>query len=247
MSLPARGAEIRRLRNARGWSQTDLASKAGLSANTVQNAEAGKAVAPGTIQRLAEVFAVPSSDLIVQRRGGGLELEDAHRSILEMIHDRVSVNLVASGSSRWREVIATVRAALDPRALAVVDMSDPNIVGRADLVSLIETQLIGAQPTTTIRAGAQPADDLVRLKRCIMARSVVVVLIVTHFDHIGLKPEAFREELPGLLGALRNLTSDEKRLTLLVQSHRPYTDLIRYPDDDIVSSLDLHQVRLNDG
>jgi len=46
------------LRRARGWSQTELASRAGLSRNTVEMTEAGRTPRRSTRLKLAAVFEV---------------------------------------------------------------------------------------------------------------------------------------------------------------------------------------------
>ena len=53
-SLPVNGEMLRFLRNRRGWTQEDLASKAGYSERAVRKAESSGGLHPDTIEILAE-------------------------------------------------------------------------------------------------------------------------------------------------------------------------------------------------
>jgi transcriptional regulator with XRE-family HTH domain len=57
MSNSLSGDEIRRLREARGWSQNDLSNAAGLSGQSfISNIERGVRFSPGTEHRLREAL-----------------------------------------------------------------------------------------------------------------------------------------------------------------------------------------------
>ena len=60
------GAEIKRLRAERGWSQADLADKADVVKKTIENAEAGKPTYNNTMAKLAAAFGkdVRAADLL---------------------------------------------------------------------------------------------------------------------------------------------------------------------------------------
>lgn len=56
--IQAKGGEIRRLRLMQGWSQRDLAGRAGLRQATVSSAEQGKSVRPSTLRVIAQALMV---------------------------------------------------------------------------------------------------------------------------------------------------------------------------------------------
>lgn len=56
--IPVDGPKIRKLREARCWTQEDLADACGISLRTIQRIENGAASSPQSIKALAETFAV---------------------------------------------------------------------------------------------------------------------------------------------------------------------------------------------
>ena len=61
------GQRVKKLRDERGWTQQELADRAGLTNDTISNYERGKrgALPPlRTVQAIARAFEVPLSDLL---------------------------------------------------------------------------------------------------------------------------------------------------------------------------------------
>jgi transcriptional regulator with XRE-family HTH domain len=69
MNLQALGAAVRTLRGMRGLSIVELATKAGVHPNTVQQLEAGDKdnITLETVASIARVLAVPVEDLVRTR------------------------------------------------------------------------------------------------------------------------------------------------------------------------------------
>lgn len=67
VGIPNVGANIRRLREARGWSQETLAQRAGLTLNSVSRLESGRHAAPslGSLYAYARAFDVEVDELLV--------------------------------------------------------------------------------------------------------------------------------------------------------------------------------------
>lgn len=63
-TIQPNGTIVKRLRQERGWSQDDLAGKAGYSKRTIENIEAGKPVYTRTLSVVAEALGLPLKDLI---------------------------------------------------------------------------------------------------------------------------------------------------------------------------------------
>lgn len=63
--------ELLRARRLRGWTQTQLAERAGVSLKTVNRLERGVAGAPGvdTLRRLAEAMGTPAEQLFPELLG----------------------------------------------------------------------------------------------------------------------------------------------------------------------------------
>ena len=59
---------VQELREALGWSQRDLAEKAGVRQATVSQAESGKGVNLATLEKLANALDVNAAALIVHER-----------------------------------------------------------------------------------------------------------------------------------------------------------------------------------
>jgi transcriptional regulator with XRE-family HTH domain len=57
------GKRIQELRTKRGWTQEELADQAECSKGTIENAEKGKRLRPGTLKLIADALQVPLSDL----------------------------------------------------------------------------------------------------------------------------------------------------------------------------------------
>lgn len=70
---------VRELRDAKGWTQVQLAEKAGIRAATLIAIEKGqtKGVDFATLERLADVFGCDAAYLIVHERGPAGDDDDA--------------------------------------------------------------------------------------------------------------------------------------------------------------------------
>lgn len=52
------GAQVRRERTRRGWTNADLAERAGIAPNTLSRIEAGKGVHPGSLRQVLDALGV---------------------------------------------------------------------------------------------------------------------------------------------------------------------------------------------
>jgi transcriptional regulator with XRE-family HTH domain len=69
-------SNIKRLRDERDWSQTDLARRAGVGQRTVGNAEAGKNISMDSANRIAMALGVSLVELMVPAAVGADSLAD---------------------------------------------------------------------------------------------------------------------------------------------------------------------------
>jgi transcriptional regulator with XRE-family HTH domain len=65
------GQRVRKLRKERGWSQPELAERAGLTERTITNYETDARTRPplATVQALADALGVPITDLLGEPEG----------------------------------------------------------------------------------------------------------------------------------------------------------------------------------
>lgn len=63
IDMPATSTIIKTLRRDHGFTQEDLAARAGCGLATIQRAEAGKPLSAATIASIAAAFNIPASDL----------------------------------------------------------------------------------------------------------------------------------------------------------------------------------------
>lgn len=63
------GEEVRRLRRGRGWSQTELATRAGISRQTLSELERGRPPQPSTLERIARVLDTTASAILMAGAG----------------------------------------------------------------------------------------------------------------------------------------------------------------------------------
>jgi diguanylate cyclase (GGDEF)-like protein len=61
------GRKIRELRICRGWTQKDLAGKAGYAQRTIENAEAGRRILPRTLYEISQALGVSIQHLLLPR------------------------------------------------------------------------------------------------------------------------------------------------------------------------------------
>lgn len=80
-------ANVKRLRDERGWSQGELARRAGVSQRTVSNIEAGAETTLDKIEKLALAFKVSPFELLMGHASEGDSLAD--RLILAVAEHRV--------------------------------------------------------------------------------------------------------------------------------------------------------------
>ncbi len=103
-SLPVNGEMLRFLRNRRGWTQEDLASKAGYSERVVRKAESSGGLHPDTIEILAEALSGPDwtvdpEDLITTPEALARTVINAYRNqerqvvanVQGLLHDELKV------------------------------------------------------------------------------------------------------------------------------------------------------------
>jgi transcriptional regulator with XRE-family HTH domain len=114
------GEEVRRLRHARGWSQQNLADKAGLQPKTISNVERGKALYADTARRVAHALGVETEDLLLapgrnesipedSPRGGAVGLLPPLPSLVVGRNDAVRALKERLGISRSGDGTLTMR------------------------------------------------------------------------------------------------------------------------------------------
>ena len=70
------GNRVRALRKAKGWTQEDLASKAGYDKKTIENIEAGKFVRPSTLDCVAKALGVQLNYIFINETSSALVLRN---------------------------------------------------------------------------------------------------------------------------------------------------------------------------
>jgi len=125
-----------------------------------------------------------------------------------------SVNLVVTGVVAWRELLGDLRRGV-LADLVQVDLESPATASRRGLIAEILEGFGIAAPVP-----AEP-EDLVTLDHFLSARPHSR-LALTHFDLAAFRP------LYGvdLFSSLRFLVTESRKLTLLVQSRRPFVSLL---------------------
>lgn len=107
--IGAVGEEVRRLRRARGWSQTRLATMAGISRQTLSELERGRPPQPSTLDRVARALETTSSALLMAGAGPMPEaLEEAcergliaDASMEEILRLRVAEDFLGRPCDPW--------------------------------------------------------------------------------------------------------------------------------------------------
>src|SRR5690242_16680303 len=90
------GEQIVAAREARGWSQTDLAQHAGFTDNTIRKVERGIKVAPGTLRKVLET--VDIEPLANNHKRAGFPPD------VELVRDLIGMYLVALPEDQRPEV-----------------------------------------------------------------------------------------------------------------------------------------------
>lgn len=116
-------AFVRRNRQARGWTQTQLAHKAGISQAFVSGIERGinPRPEPDTMSRLAEVLNIPFP-LLMEIAGYMPEIARARAEVVE-IHPGVTLVVTARSGERGTPLLVTESVAHLLAALAAVEAS----------------------------------------------------------------------------------------------------------------------------
>ncbi len=142
-----------------------------------------------------------------------------------------SVNLVvrAHEDVAWRPLLDAVAESVPD--LLRIDLQD----GRtASLRGFVREVLRACRAEREVPA--EPAEALVVLSETLQARPTTTRLALLHFDR------ALERYGSDLFGALRYLVMEQRKLVLLVQSYRPFHELV--PADHELSRIDLKTVEL---
>lgn len=150
---------------------------------------------------------------------------------LQLLQRGQSVNLVVQENPRWRELIEHVRYAHLPE-LRTVDLARGATASRR---ALVEEMLKACGVNQPVPA---PPEDLVVLDRALLACPTPSRVALLHGDLIAGRPDYDIN----LFAALRSLIMDARKLVLLVQSRRPFAQLV--PHDHPLSAIDLKTVEL---
>lgn len=146
----------------------------------------------------------------------------ARQEIQDALARGESANLVASGALDTRALIKRLRTADGARLVpdvAVVDLHDGRLATRWALLEAILAAWGGA-----CALPRRPAEALVEFTRLASARPPGCIALL-NFDWVT-NPERQRAYGADLHAALRTLNHTERRLTLLVESRRPFQELI---------------------
>jgi len=149
---------------------------------------------------------------------------------LQLLQRGQSVNLVVKEDPRWRELIKHLRTDGFPE-LPEVDLARGATASRRALVEELLKACGVNQPVPA------PPDDLVLLDRALSACPTLSRVALLHGDR--LERENYGIDL---FHALRFLIMDARKLVLLVQSRRPFAQLV--PHDHPLSAIDLKTVEL---
>ena len=140
MQIHADGAQVRRWRDARGWSQEHLAEAAGISLRTAQRIERGEKAARESIMPLAAAFGVDVAALTVDaeaeaaataRGNRSKDLARLRLSVLihfagylfgMMVFGAIGVGMDDTTIMRWPTIWWTVAMAGHGLVLAVVEL-----------------------------------------------------------------------------------------------------------------------------
>jgi hypothetical protein len=151
--------------------------------------------------------------------------------VQKLCNQHQSVNLVIRGEPNWRALRDHFREDWLPK-LAVVDLDDPRTASLQGLVTQILT-VSGCK--VDIPKGARSVEALSALE----SAASKVFLALTHFENVQARKRAYGVDL---FFTLRHLTSDERKLVLLVESRTPFKEL--FPRDHPLSGLHLDTIEL---
>lgn len=145
-----------------------------------------------------------------------------------------SVNLVVAGKAQWRPLLKNL-CDDDSLRLGVVRLDSTEAMHRPTLVRAILTEC-GCPPALAV---PDRPEDLVMLGRSLKALDRAPRLALTSFDLVTHRIEHYGLDL---FVALRDLTMDARKLTLLIISHTPFATLL--PGDHPLSEINLKTVDL---
>jgi hypothetical protein len=175
-------------------------------------------------------------DLLLEACGVDLRVDAPHwlarrDEALQFLQRGQSVNLVVREDPRWREMIEHLRAAHLPE-LRTVDLARGVTASRRALVEELLKACGVNQPVPA------PPEDLVVLDRALSARPSPSHVALLHSDYVAARPDYDIN----LYAALRSLIVDARKLVVLVQSRRPFAQLV--PHNHPLSAIDLKTVEL---
>jgi hypothetical protein len=142
----------------------------------------------------------------------------ARDQVVRLLKRRQSVNLLVQGKPRWRALVSDVQENHIPD-LAVVDLNSGVTETREGVVAEI-LQICGV-------GGNEPRKrmDLAALQGAFDSKSSIHRLALLHFDRV-----LHRRYGPDFFAALRYLVTEAHKLVLLLESRRPFSDLLDSAD-----------------
>ncbi len=149
----------------------------------------------------------------------------ARDDICRYIERGDSVNLVASRPVKWRELLEHVRKDYFPD-FGMIDVQDPKVTTRKALVEEILRHC-----GTPITVPNKKGEDLVILGRTLDAKQIPLRMIIKHFHEVKDRTYYDNE----LFSTLRYLMTESKKLVLIIQSQKPYPEIL--PHDHPLSSV----------
>lgn len=149
----------------------------------------------------------------------------ARDDICRYIERGDSVNLVASRPVKWRELLEHIRKDYFTD-FGIIDVEDPKVTTRKALVEEILRQC-----GTPITVPNKKGEDLVVLGRTLDAKQSPLRLIIKHFHEVKDRKYYDNE----LFSTLRYLMTESQKLVLLIQSRKPYVEIL--PHDHPLSSV----------
>jgi hypothetical protein len=157
---------------------------------------------------------------------------DVRDELVRNLHDQQqSVNLVIHGDPNWRALRDHLKQDWLPK-MGVVDLDEP---ATASLQGLVRQILLALGSPADVPRAAQSVEALNGLK----AIPGTLLLALMHFDNVRARRKTYGLDL---FFTLRHLTSDERKLVLLVESRTPFKELL--PKDHPLSGLHLDTIEL---
>lgn len=156
----------------------------------------------------------------------------ARDEVLRWIEDGHSVNLLVGGDGiAWRALFKDFCTRIR-KAVAAVELTDPETFTRPGFLSEVFKQLGSVQPLP------KKPQDLVVFGRRIKEMPKPAVLALTHFDRVA---DLFPSD-KDLFAALRWAVTEQRKIVLLVQSRSRFADLV--PRDNALSLIPIKTVEL---